>query len=100
MLYQIFQGLTCVVAFYHNWMLFLFICEKFVYFLISQLIVPDSFRSLQLAHICHFLQFGIISTALLNKSLHSTSYTAAMITKVPNRNCFSPSEIVFHRLAR
>lgn len=45
------------------------------------------------------LLFSNVSMAFLNTFLHSTSHTAAMITKVPNRNFFfSPSEIIFQRL--
>lgn len=54
--------------------------------------VPDSFKTISASmyrpfHTIwhHFNDF------LWNKSLHSTSYTAAMITKVPNRK-FSISE--------
>lgn len=45
-------------------------------------------------------QFGNISTAFLNTFLHSTSYTAAMITKVPNRIFFPQWDGVSESLAR
>lgn len=98
MLNLMYQGLTFVVAFSQLLVSFSFVLIWVLFWSVcSSCLVLQIFLALHVSAI-FILQFGNVSMTFLNTFLHSTSYTAAMITKVPNRNFFFPNEIVFQRL--